>query len=151
MKTATLASARTTAAARNSLNAGLQVAFRSGAVMGLVVVGLALLDISLWFCADIHSSAIGDHEDLGEIHLVAGRTVELFDEDFIIGSNTILFAARLDDCVHFIAFFIPRALWRRCKLVKQRALVPDITGFFELPEAAHGRSPGLPPKAMGGF
>ncbi|HSG73409.1 MAG TPA: sodium/proton-translocating pyrophosphatase, partial [Planctomycetaceae bacterium] len=49
MKTATLASARTTAAARDSLNAGLQVAFRSGAVMGLVVVGLALLDISLWF------------------------------------------------------------------------------------------------------
>jgi inorganic pyrophosphatase/K(+)-stimulated pyrophosphate-energized sodium pump len=49
MKTATLASARTTAAARDSLNAGLQVAFRSGAVMGLVVVGLALLDISFWF------------------------------------------------------------------------------------------------------
>jgi hypothetical protein len=101
--------------------------------------------------ADIHGSAIGNHENLGEIHLVAGRAVELFDEDFIIGSNTILFAASLDDCVHFIAFFIPRALWRRCKLIKQRALVPDITGFFELPEAAHGRSPGLPPKAMGGF
>ena len=49
MKTATYASARTTNAARKSLNAGLQIAFRSGAVMGLVVVGLALLDISLWF------------------------------------------------------------------------------------------------------
>lgn len=49
MKTATYASARTANAARNSLNSGLQVAFRSGAVMGLVVVGLALLDISLWF------------------------------------------------------------------------------------------------------
>ncbi len=49
MKTATYASARTTHAARESLNAGLQIAFRSGAVMGLVVVGLALLDISLWF------------------------------------------------------------------------------------------------------
>jgi len=49
MKTATYASARTTNAARQSLNKGLQVAFRSGAVMGLVVVGLALLDISLWF------------------------------------------------------------------------------------------------------
>lgn len=49
MKTATYASARTTNEARKSLNAGLQVAFRSGAVMGLVVVGLALLDISLWF------------------------------------------------------------------------------------------------------
>ena len=49
MKTATYASARTANAARESLNRGLQVAFRSGAVMGLVVVGLALLDISLWF------------------------------------------------------------------------------------------------------
>ena len=49
MKTATNASARTANAARESLNQGLQVAFRSGAVMGLVVVGLALLDISLWF------------------------------------------------------------------------------------------------------
>ncbi len=49
MKTATYAGARTANAARQSLNAGLKVAFRSGAVMGLVVVGLALLDISLWF------------------------------------------------------------------------------------------------------
>jgi len=49
MKTATYASARTANAARNSLNDGLKVAFRSGAVMGLVVVGLALLDISLWY------------------------------------------------------------------------------------------------------
>lgn len=49
MKTATYASARTANAARNSLNDGLQVAFRSGAVMGLVVVGLGLLDISIWF------------------------------------------------------------------------------------------------------
>lgn len=49
MKTATYASARTANAARNSLNKGLQVAFRSGAVMGLVVVGLALLDISVWY------------------------------------------------------------------------------------------------------
>ena len=49
MKTATYASARTANAAKNSLNDGLKVAFRSGAVMGLTVVGLALLDISLWF------------------------------------------------------------------------------------------------------
>lgn len=49
MKTATYASARTANAARNSLNAGLKVAFRSGAVMGLVVVGLGLLDISFWY------------------------------------------------------------------------------------------------------
>ncbi len=49
MKTATHASARTANAARNSLNAGLKIAFRSGAVMGLVVVGLGLLDIAIWF------------------------------------------------------------------------------------------------------
>ncbi len=49
MKTATYASARTANAARNSLNGGLRVAFRSGAVMGLVVVGLGLLDISFWY------------------------------------------------------------------------------------------------------
>lgn len=49
MKTATFASARTANAVRRSLNNGLQVAFRSGAVMGLVVVGLALLDISAWY------------------------------------------------------------------------------------------------------
>lgn len=49
MKTATYASARTANAAQKSLNKGLRVAFRSGAVMGLVVVGLGLLDISFWY------------------------------------------------------------------------------------------------------
>ena len=49
MKTATYASARTANAAMRSLNSGLKVAFRSGAVMGLTVVGLGLLDISLWY------------------------------------------------------------------------------------------------------
>ncbi len=49
MKTATFASARTANATMRSLNAGLKVAFRSGAVMGLTVVGLGLLDISLWW------------------------------------------------------------------------------------------------------
>ncbi|WP_302803545.1 sodium-translocating pyrophosphatase [Alistipes ihumii] len=49
MRTATYASARTAHAASQSLNRGLRVAFRSGAVMGLVVVGLGLLDISVWY------------------------------------------------------------------------------------------------------
>ena len=49
MKTATYASNRSAWAANHSLDKGLRVAFRSGAVMGLVVVGLALLDISVWF------------------------------------------------------------------------------------------------------
>ncbi len=51
MNTATNASSRTAQGASKSLNAGLQVAFRSGAVMGLVVVGFGLLDISLWYMA----------------------------------------------------------------------------------------------------
>ncbi len=49
MKTATYASARTANAAMRSLNSGLKLAFRSGAVMGLTVVGLGLLDISVWY------------------------------------------------------------------------------------------------------
>ena len=49
MKTATYASARTANAARESLDSGLKIAFRSGAVMGLTVVGLGLLDIAIWF------------------------------------------------------------------------------------------------------
>lgn len=64
MKTATYASARTANAARKSLNSGLQVAFRSGAVMGLVVVGLALLDISVWYLILDHfiNEADGSHK-----------------------------------------------------------------------------------------
>ena len=49
MRTATFASARTANATMRSLNSGLKLAFRSGAVMGLTVVGLGLLDISLWW------------------------------------------------------------------------------------------------------
>lgn len=51
MKTATYASARTANGARTGLDKGLKIAFRSGAVMGLVVVGLGLLDIAIWFVA----------------------------------------------------------------------------------------------------
>jgi len=51
MKTATMASNRTTAGARKGLNDGLRVAFRAGAVMGLVVVGFGLIDITGWFLA----------------------------------------------------------------------------------------------------
>ncbi len=65
MKTATYASARTANAARSSMNSGLRMAFRSGAVMGLVVVGLGLLDISVWYLildsfipADINDTGI---------------------------------------------------------------------------------------------
>ncbi|HHT9125333.1 MAG TPA: sodium-translocating pyrophosphatase [Candidatus Brocadiia bacterium] len=49
MRMATNASSRTAEGVKSSLNNGLQIAFRSGAVMGLTVVGLALLDLSIWF------------------------------------------------------------------------------------------------------
>lgn len=63
MKTATYASARTANAARKSLNGGLKLAFRSGAVMGLIVVGLGLLDISLWYIVlDAFTEASGSQK-----------------------------------------------------------------------------------------
>jgi len=68
MKTATMASARTANAARKSLNSGLRVAFRSGAVMGLVVVGFGLLDICIWFFVLYYLGVLGD--DLGKITVV---------------------------------------------------------------------------------
>lgn len=71
MKTATLASNRTTQGAKESLDRGLQVAFRAGAVMGLVVVGFGLLDITLWFLALAKiAPAMGYHMDLVEITVV---------------------------------------------------------------------------------
>jgi H(+)-translocating pyrophosphatase len=63
MKTATAASARTAQGASESLNRGLTIAFRAGAVMGLTVVGLALLDITLWFVYlyKYHHAVFGGH------------------------------------------------------------------------------------------
>ena len=78
---------------------------------------------------DIHRAAIGNHKHIGKADAVACGAFKLFDEDLVIGCNAILLAASLYHCVHFITFFIPRALWRRCKLMKQRALMLDITSF----------------------
>jgi len=85
MKTATYASARTANGARQSLNKGLQVAFRSGAVMGLTVVGLALLDVSLWFF-------ILDYFIPEEHHLVIITTTML---TFGMGASTQALFARV--------------------------------------------------------
>ncbi len=85
MKTATYASARTANAARQSLNSGLQVAFRSGAVMGLVVVGLALLDISVWFL-------VLDYFVPAENHLIIITTTML---TFGMGASTQALFARV--------------------------------------------------------
>ncbi len=64
MKTATYASGRTANAARQSLDCGLKVAFRSGAVMGLVVVGLGLLDISFWYLILNHFTDVAGPQKL---------------------------------------------------------------------------------------
>jgi len=88
MKTATYASARTANAARNSLNAGLRVAFRSGAVMGLVVVGLALLDISLWF---IVLNRFVDDADAGHKLMIITTTMLTFG----MGASTQALFARV--------------------------------------------------------
>ena len=85
MKTATYASARTANAARHSLNSGLQVAFRSGAVMGLTVVGLALLDIAVWYL-------ILDHFVVADNKLIYMTTTML---TFGMGASTQALFARV--------------------------------------------------------
>ena len=67
MKTATNASARTANAAKNSLNDGLKVAFRAGAVMGLCVTGFALADVSAWFIILSKVKGLGDPMALSSI------------------------------------------------------------------------------------
>ena len=85
MKTATYASARAAHAAQHSLNAGLQLAFRSGAVMGLVVVGLGLLDISLWFFALQY--VIGALDSTTNVLIAADPSMKLI----IITTTTLTF------------------------------------------------------------
>lgn len=86
MKTATYASARTANAARRGLDSGLKIAFRSGAVMGLVVVGLGLLDIALWF---VILNAVYDGEQMA---LVTITTTML---TFGMGASTQALFARV--------------------------------------------------------
>lgn len=86
MKTATYASARTANAVGKGLNRGLKIAFRSGAVMGLVVVGLALLDIAIWF---VILSAFYEGEDTA---LVTITTTML---TFGMGASTQALFARV--------------------------------------------------------
>ena len=90
MKTATYASARTANAARSSLNKGLQVAFRSGAVMGLVVVGLGLLDISFWY---VLLNAFIPDEALNPTHKLTIITTTMLT--FGMGASTQALFARV--------------------------------------------------------
>ena len=72
MKIATNSNARTAWAASESLNKGLRVAFSSGSVMGFTVVGLGMLDITLWFCILHFAAAIDDPMTLGNIMVMNG-------------------------------------------------------------------------------
>ena len=90
MKTATYASARTANAARTSLNGGLRIAFRSGAVMGLVVVGLGLLDISFWY---LLLNAVISAEALTPTHKLCVITTTMLT--FGMGASTQALFARV--------------------------------------------------------
>ena len=72
MKIATNANARTAQAASESLNRGLRVAFYSGSVMGFTVVGLGMLDISIWFCILRYAAGITDPVSLGNVIVMNG-------------------------------------------------------------------------------
>ncbi len=88
MKTATYASARTANAVSRSLNSGLKLAFRSGAVMGLTVVGLGLLDISIWWLV---LNAFVDNPDAGQKLVVITTTMLTFG----MGASTQALFARV--------------------------------------------------------
>jgi K(+)-stimulated pyrophosphate-energized sodium pump len=88
MNTATLASNRTAQAASKSLDKGLKVAFRAGGVMGLVVVGLALVDISAWFFGLNYYSML--HPDKMDLH-----TITVIMLSFGMGASTQALFARL--------------------------------------------------------
>ena len=72
MKIATSSNARTAWAASESLNKGLRVAFASGSVMGFTVVGLGLLDVTMWFCLLRFGFGISDPVQLGNIMVMNG-------------------------------------------------------------------------------
>ena len=72
MKIATNANARTAQAASEGLNRGLRVAFSSGSVMGFTVVGLGILDITIWFTILRFGAGIDDHMTLGNIMVMNG-------------------------------------------------------------------------------
>ena len=90
MKTATYASARTANAARQTLNGGLRIAFRSGAVMGLVVVGMGLLDISFWY---LLLNAVIQAEALTPTHKLCVITTTMLT--FGMGASTQALFARV--------------------------------------------------------
>jgi len=89
MKTATYASGRTANAAITSLNKGLKIAFRSGAVMGLTVVGLVLVDISVWYLI-LHFAIKGDPDSTQKLMIITTTMLT-----FGMGASTQALFARV--------------------------------------------------------
>ena len=112
MKTATYASARTANAARQSLDRGLKVAFRSGAVMGLVVVGLGLLDISFWYLILNHFTDVA-----GPQKLVVITTTML---TFGMGASTQALFARVGGGIYTKAADGAPTWWARSRRASPR-------------------------------
>ena len=77
MKISTKANARTAQAASEGLNRGLRVAFSSGSVMGFTVVGLGMLDISIWFCILYFGFGKNDPQTIGNIMVMNGMGASL--------------------------------------------------------------------------
>ncbi|MFA6677728.1 MAG: sodium-translocating pyrophosphatase [Bacteroidales bacterium] len=89
MKTATYASGRTANAAITSLNKGLKIAFRSGAVMGLTVVGLVLVDVSVWYLI-LHFAIKGDPDSTQKLMIITTTMLT-----FGMGASTQALFARV--------------------------------------------------------
>ena len=90
MKIATNSNARTAQAASESLNKGLRVAFSSGSVMGFTVVGLGMLDITIWFFLLRYAFGINDPVSLGNIMVMNGMGADLYES--YVGSILATFA-----------------------------------------------------------
>jgi K(+)-stimulated pyrophosphate-energized sodium pump len=110
MKTATYASARTANAARTSLNAGLRIAFRSGAVMGLVVVGLGLLDIAFWY---LLLNAVIPADVFSPTHKLCIITTTMLT--FGMGASTQALFARVGGGIYTKAADVGAIWWVRWK------------------------------------
>ncbi len=90
MKIATIANSRTATASKESLNSGLKVAFSAGSVMGLVVVGLGLLDLSIWYTTLIGFYKIFHPQNLSQAQFITTHMI-----NFGIGASFMALFARV--------------------------------------------------------
>ena len=108
MKIATNSNARTAQAASESLNKGLRVAFSSGSVMGFTVVGLGMLDITMWFCILRYACGIDDPSAIGNIMVMNGMGADLYES--YVGSILATFALGAVAGYGFRGMLLPLAL-----------------------------------------